>query len=133
MPSRRFIALSIAVCLAGGLQARTDQALSQEIDFHRIEDESPLTYWTEERMAEAKPMPLPRFGGEDTATSVTAECENGLLFLTELSKHPYASAGRLYFFTGTENLFCTAEFTGSNKTLMTAAHCVRKRGGDWHK
>jgi hypothetical protein len=131
MPSRRFLAFSIAVCLAGGLQAQT----GQQIDFHEIDNESfsPLTYWTKDRMEKAKPMPLPRFGGENTDTSVASnDCETGMLFLTELSKPPYASAGRLFFRTETEDQFCTAEFTGSNKTLLTAAHCVRNRSGDWY-
>ena len=49
----------------------------------------------------------------------------------DVSQMPYSLAGRLRTIVGPDRRYCTAQFVGDGRTLLTAAHCVRHRDGSW--
>ena len=107
-------------------------------------------YWTEERLKNAKPLPLPQITDEQFKT-LTQELEKGerkkenvqiqeegpkdnnqekaaTLGVPEsanVNERPFWNGGKLYFTKPDGDYICTAEFTGQNNILLTAAHCVR--------
>ncbi|MCX8959879.1 hypothetical protein EHW64_01425 [Erwinia psidii] len=50
-------------------------------------------------------------------------------------QRPFWNAGALFFTDAKGNNYrCSAQFVGSNKTLLTAAHCLRdSKTGEWYK
>lgn len=58
----------------------------------------------------------------------------GVVEEADVDQYPFSNAGILYFTeaNGVDNA-CTAEFVGSNRVLMTAAHCLVDDNGKWYK
>jgi hypothetical protein len=96
-------------------------------------------YWTKERLQAARPMPLlsvtaaefdallhgPAAPGIQTAPSGDSAALGGA-YRVNVDQRPYWNVGKLFFTAddGKDNVG-SAAYVGTNKTLMTAAHCVR--------
>lgn len=107
-------------------------------------------YWTEERMNNAIPLPLPEvsdeeleilLGGKGQADIDVQTQEGSGRALTpgvpvraNVGQRPFWNGGVLFFTKPNgKNYQCTAEFTGQNNILLTAAHCVRDGNtGAWY-
>lgn len=118
-------------------------------------------YWTEERMRNAQPMDLPSLTPEDHEKLLkmpvpeTKEApivvEPSSMDLMEgeapaptalgqpakanVKQRPFWNGGKLFFTKDTGgNYSCSAEFVGSKRVIMTAAHCVMNGAtGKWYK
>ena len=129
----------------------TTNAYAQE-RLHSIinEAETSETYWTEERMQNAEPLPLPEVSDEDfqrlldgtepapDAPRILEEGEAvmvpGVPTQADVGTRPFWNGGVLFFTKPDgKDYQCTAAFMGQNNTLMTAAHCVRDGStGAWY-
>ncbi|MCB1033418.1 MAG: hypothetical protein KDD47_06245 [Acidobacteria bacterium] len=115
-------------------------------------------FWTEERMRQAKPLEPPTVTEEElqrlllapaTGESVertiegspgpkgtanaAASTTTGTPTQADVNSIPFSSGGKLFVTETNGDLFtCTAEFVGSNRVLMTAAHCVTDGKGSWY-
>ncbi len=92
-------------------------------------------YWTAERMNAAVPIPHPT---DSSRSGEANENQESRSFKTQshttsnivespanMKVHPYNSGGRLFFKDADGNPgTCTAQFVGTKKTLLTAAHCL---------
>ncbi len=114
-------------------------------------------YWTEDKMKNAIPLPLPEVsdekleeilkgkqikGKQDGSEKIKSMEGAGAEVLTpgvpvraNVSERPFWNGGKLFFTKPDgKNYSCTAEFTGQNNILLTAAHCVRDGNtGAWYK
>lgn len=113
-------------------------------------------YWTEERIANAVEMPIPELTDEDKAKfkyyppkdqsekvvepsageqgSEIALTADGTVTEANVKQRPFWNGGKLFFTTPDGDSSCTAQFVGSNRVLMTAAHCVMDgKTGKWYK
>ena len=112
-------------------------------------------YWTAERLSAAAPFDLPtlseaqllRLLEPDEPTELPPESSLsiesyhpdlaaavGVPEPANVKERPFWNGGK-FFFTADDgkNYWCTAEFTGNNRTVMTAAHCVMNAAnGVWH-
>lgn len=117
-------------------------------------------YWTEERMENAIPMPNPEISEEEfqrlintpqeeesksqeesksVESSFVGESEvivytAGVPTRANVNERPFWNGGK-FFFTKPDggNYVCSAEFVGSNRVIMTAAHCLRSKDtGEWY-
>lgn len=121
----------------GLLQAADCQ--NAEIDCHRLSKFVAEAYWTEKRMKAAKPTPLwPRELSGETVPSGSPSVSPsgsgwGVPAPADVAVWPYSAGGRLFFTSPQGDSWCSAELTGSNRVLLTAAHCVRDwKTGDWN-
>lgn len=117
-----------------------------------VSEDETEEYWTEERMAEAEPLPLPTLEGvsEEEFTRVMAEgdfvseapmgpdgdeeieeaeeecctCSE----ITNLSAWPYVTVGKLFMVFGGVNYVGSA-WTIGESAVFTAGHCVYDHGG----
>jgi hypothetical protein len=112
---------------------------------------APEGYWSEKRIRETEPFPMPRLTDEDVARmkyyppavqegvqkiegskekQTKGEISNNLsaaegeIVYADVHQRPYWNGGKLFFTTPAGDSACTAEFVGSNRVIMTAAHCV---------
>ena len=136
-------------------------ACSNEPELEKTSLSNDLTednYWTEERIANATPMPMPEFSEEDISkfkyyprkdqsqktiepspgSGSNANDENlaadGTVTEANVKQRPFWNGGKLFFTTPDGDSSCTAQFVGSNRVLMTAAHCVMDgKTGKWYK
>jgi hypothetical protein len=104
----------------------------------------PPGYWTLNRRRAAQPFPVPAADGqEDDAGPPHVEQPGtpqmfpllGDPVPADVSDQPFRSAGKLYFKDAQGKLsWCSAQFAGSARIVLTAAHCVRSwsKGGSWH-
>ena len=113
-------------------------------------------YWTKKRMESATPMPSPTLSEEELqnlleryrAESATDKGDqilsapasapkpmaSGVPTRANVKERPYWNGGKLYFKNAEgKDYICSAEFSGQNNILLTAAHCVRDgKTGKWH-
>lgn len=109
-------------------------------------------YWTKERMRNAKPVippevsesefrellepnsQLPRMGpsGELDSGSVDGVPLVATPPRANLGIWPFKSGGKLFFSKDGSDWVCSAQFVGHFDVILTAAHCLRKRTGEWH-
>jgi len=111
---------------------------------------APEGYWSEKRLREAAPFPMPTLTKEDIARmkyyppadqgvkklegskdkqakgeiSSNLSAAEGEIVNADVHQRPYWNGGKLFFTSPAGDMSCTAEFVGSNKVIMTAAHCV---------
>ena len=127
------------------------------------EDESSLQalveYWTEERMANAVPLPLPTISQEefkkltedgenlapessqsidssdDMEASFGANAVDGIPTQANVNERPFWNGGKLFFSDDKGNNYSgSAQFCAHNQMLLTAAHCVMNgTTGQWYK
>ena len=118
-------------------------------------------YWTEEKLKQAKPLPNPVIGPKDLEiltreidsaaeeikgvypNAIVARSSNvnvtpagqGKAVPGNVEDNPYWHAGRLMFEKVDDHDYtCTAQFVGSEKVLLTAAHCVQDVStGEWNR
>ena len=117
-------------------------------------------YWTEERMENAIPVPNPEISEEEFQRLINTPQEEesksqeesksvessfvgeskvivdtaGVPTRANVHERPFWNGGK-FFFTKPDggNYVCSAEFVGSNRVIMTAAHCLRSKDtGEWY-
>ena len=116
-------------------------------------------YWTEERMENAIPMPNPEISEEEFQRLINTPQEEesksqeesksvessvgesevmvytaGVPTRANVNQHPFRTGGK-FFFTKPDgyDYVCSAEFVGSSRVIMTAAHCLRSKDtGEWY-
>lgn len=92
-------------------------------------------YWTQGRMAAARPVPLS--GEEDAGTTQPAPSSSTGSVSQEPSTYPNATAGRVFFANPRDgvNYACsgTVVNSGNRSVVLTAGHCVHTggSGGAW--
>lgn len=116
-------------------------------------------YWTEERMQQAEPVEPPTVTEEELqrllsepetggapgqtiegapapegASSEDASAATGTPTKADVKSRPFWNGGK-FFFTKQDgkNYYCSAEFVGSKRVVMTAGHCVTDGNGNWYK
>lgn len=117
--------------------------------------ETDKEYWTPERLKNAKPMETPTISekelqklqmeapqsavekpqikegspphrGNAEKKAMTKATTPGVPERANVNERPYWNGGKLYFTKpGGGDYVCSAQFTGQNNILLTAAHCVR--------
>lgn len=92
-------------------------------------------YWTEERLAGAKPLQITLPAREDSSSSQIEETKpEGSAPVTEadVSSSPFRSGGKWYMTHDGQDFSGSAQFCGDPRLALTAAHCVRVRDtGEW--
>lgn len=113
-------------------------------------------YWTKERLESAIPMPSPSLSEEEFQKLLARYKAEAIMYKSEKTTsipsadpkgfvagvptrantngRPYWNGGKLFFTKADgKDYACTAEFTGQNDILLTAAHCVRDgKTGAWY-
>lgn len=114
-------------------------------------------YWTEDRMGEAEPVPLPvvflprrqrealesgvsEAAGPtisepampDAAGGAQAEAGFSTQLVADMTPYPYAIVGKWFMTFGTKNYVGTGWVIGE-RTLFTAGHCLYDKSGGWAK
>jgi hypothetical protein len=126
------IAALVALVMSYGLLATSAQA-KQDVDGKKV-DQSPAaveSYWTSERMRDAKPAERKRIafakGGKSTAGAAT---EVPAPYTTQ----PTATNGKVFFTDDGVNYVCsgTAIAGASGSVVWTAGHCVNDGPGAYH-
>jgi V8-like Glu-specific endopeptidase len=117
-----FIVALVACALAA------EQFVSMDLSQEKGVD----AFWTKERMLSAKPMDLII---SDEVVAIKGEIQfaafNGTRENPTPNKYPYATAGRLFFSTGSGQSSCTASSVG-NDIILTAGHCVSSGRGRYY-
>jgi len=100
------------------------------------------TYWTPGRIASAKPYPLPRsHTKEEPLRNVKNSRPRPLTIVQQVqnvTRFPYSTMGKLLFtdFHGSD-YWCSAQYVGNLRVILTAAHCVYTVGdgacAQWNK
>jgi hypothetical protein len=110
-------------------------------------------YWTEERLKTATPISTMKVSDEQLKRLMKDSEENlqvkskaiesagqditttGVPERANVSERPFWNGGKLYFTKPNgKNYICSAQFTGQNNILLTAAHCVRDGNtGEFYK
>lgn len=106
-------------------------------------------YWTEERMRNAIPHPIPEISEKRLKKLKKKSSPNDMESMegkkfhfdsynitptnADVTKQPYCNAGKLFFTKSDgKNYMGSAEFCGNHQIVLTAAHCVRDHTtGDW--
>ena len=110
---------------------------------HKADEVS--AYWTPERIQNAVPMPSPEISGEafkalDSTELLPEDFSTPGLDLQSLSgperadikKAPFKHGGKVFFRLDGVDTWCSAQFAGSMKSLLSAAHCLKgEKSGDW--
>jgi len=140
------------------LSACSDEAVLEIVSASNEVVLSEDDYWTQERMQNAVEMSLPEISEEDisnfkyyspkdqnqkliepsTVSDLNAAnidlIANGKVTEADVGKRPFWNAGKLFFTTPNGDSTCTAQFVGSGRVIMTAAHCVVDGDtGKWYK
>lgn len=138
MTSRILLLSLLGLSICRGLTP-TGAFQDDEIDCHQVVGDE--AYWTEERMRAAKPTPLSlgergrlRIGGRPEGGGTAAPgLTLGQPVPADVAVWPYSAGGRLFYTKPQGDYWCSAELAGSNRALLTAAHCVRSsKTGDWY-
>lgn len=122
-----------------------DHVYHQDVQEQREVDQ----YWTNDRMREATPVPIPSLTTAEFEALVQAPPAPGTVMMTpsgegsqvgaaypvNVDQRPYWNAGK-WFFTndaGTD-MVGSAAYVGTNRVLLTAGHCVRNSSnGNWYR
>lgn len=107
-------------------------------------------YWTEAREQQARPMPMPRVSEEEfnklfpngvkkpekeivIPPSRPGIAAMGSVESADVKERPFWNGGKLFFKSPEGDMQCSAEFVGSSRTVLTAAHCVMDaETGEWY-
>ena len=122
-----------------------------------VEEAKVEKYWTEKRMKRAKAYKAPKIRKKQFKQLIskqTRESEvytiepsdragkydvkkprgvNGKATRANVKQRPFWNGGKFYFTKGKKDYYCSAEFVGSDRVVMTAAHCVTDGKGKWYK
>lgn len=116
------------------------ETVKQGVSLTLIGEQAVEHYWTEEKMKKAMPFPSPQISGTaakklDQENSVPLTAQEAKVFgrpsRANVNKYPYKTGGKLFFTLKGRDYSCSAQFVGSSRVLMTAAHCVRATNGRW--
>jgi hypothetical protein len=158
-----FLLLSVFLGLSLSVGAHSDDGGSIKRDLNNNYSnketvETVRKYWTEKRMREAKPLPLPSVSEDElkqiiknsklvekhppkiisesnaSAKNNRKGLEPGVPVNADVSERPFWNAGKLYFTAPDGDHYCSAQFIGKSKLLLSAAHCVRDgTTAEWYK
>lgn len=153
MSTNKLLIICGAALLISACATETDMPNTSQSNTVGASDD----YWTEERMANAVQMPLPEltqedfskfkyfppkdqeakviepFAGDNANASDAELTADGTVTQADVSTRPFWNGGKLFFTTPDGDASCTAQFVGSNRVLMTAAHCVMDATtGKWY-
>ncbi|MHA7173367.1 trypsin-like serine peptidase [Arthrobacter monumenti] len=147
----------MATALLGGAAAQADQSLTPRSDGaskQQVQNESVVTsYWTEDRMKNAKPgselMPTQQetaignsragipttIQGQDPESNPRAN-DNSRQKRTQyraVSETPVSHIGKVFFTLGGTDYVCSGNSVASNNenTVSTAGHCLKDGAGAW--
>jgi hypothetical protein len=107
-------------------------------------------YWTEERMQEAVPVPMPSLTDDEFEALVLGQAvptlpmivpsgesatAAGAAYPVNVDQRPYWNAGKWFFTNDSgQDMVGSAAFVGTNRVVMTAGHCVRNgNNGQWYR
>ncbi len=110
------------------------------------------SYWTDERMEKAIPLPSPKISKEELDRLKEKFKANGIIESVEgynaelesvagtpekanVKERPFWNGGKLYFTKPDgKDYVGSAEFCGDAHIVLTAAHCIRdNKTGEWYK
>jgi hypothetical protein len=139
----------LLLTLLTGAHAQEDYNKNEGYLVSKAETEITAEYWTEDKIQEAAPLPSPElteneinrllenFGLLEKGHGISSSDEKqlGNPSNADVASPPYDKSGKLFFTDpkSGDNYTCSAQFVGNVNVLMTAAHCVRDRDGEWHK
>ena len=145
-----FLILSALMCPAAIAQ---DEPLP-EASYAADRDPQSLTaieYWTSDRIARAKPFPLPKLSESDFLKLYNDEAapydDSNAQIITDpaditasygnpvrpnIRAFPYRIVGKLFFTIGETDYQCSGSYVAED-VILTAAHCVRDNDGTWAK
>ncbi len=135
--------IMIVFCLTANAEkpiTKKNSIVNNNENMSRIEQ-----YWTDERLKNAIPHPLPTLSNEKfyemtksgsrNNTIKGLQSQEGSSFNTinsdvptiaDISQRPFWNGGKLFFTKPNgKNYTCSAQFVGKKNILLTAAHCVR--------
>lgn len=145
---KKVIVLAMSLFAAATHASNKDNIIKNDAPEDAVE-----AYWTEERIKNAIPLPLPEITEEELqrllknegkATQPLVQSMEGSDARVEtpgvpekanVNERPFWNGGKLFFTKPDgKDYSCTAEFTGQNNIVLTAAHCVRNgETGAWYK
>ncbi|MDR1270248.1 MAG: serine protease [Planctomycetaceae bacterium] len=82
-------------------------------------------YWTEERIRNAIPLPMPILSGQSETRHEEYVKETPQE--ADVNSRPFWNGGRLTMTESGKDYFGSAQFYSANNIILTAAHCVRKK------
>lgn len=140
----------LATCLTALASSPRDNVIRNDA----ADQEAVEAYWTEERLRDATPLPIPEVSEEEfqrllqqevapgRPTNVesveageSAQSTPGVPERANVGERPFWNGGRLFFTKPDgKDYSCTGAFAGQNNIVLTAAHCVRDgQTGAWYR
>ena len=132
----RTIVITAALCTLGAPAAFADSGAVSIYNSHPETSAAGPAYWTQERIANAKPMTI----GTVKADRLPSSYGSSVLDFTRTrispqsanKSAPYRSVGKLYFTIPTQGDFQCSASVIANRLIVTAAHCMYSAGIGFH-